>query len=344
MLGHAVTFSLDLLSIPCFFSAKGSNKCIVLDGILSERAVKIQLISDNKSPCINNADEASGRFFYNHVKITITDEIEDLRSSDYIEGRARYLLMTYQQIVVEAVNRLVSYFKYDKRNPHLRNISHFDLLKQDHEFYNPEWRTLDGEPLTVSKAPITSGIISIPGVGLLQDNFFGITPFVDEDIAPLQYHVFSGRNTTLTDELLSDAQSSALSHHLRRAVLELAISIEVFVKSTFFKREKIAGSAFEYLEDKGKENIKVIELLDGVSLYAFGESFRKHSPDAYRDIDYIFRCRNKIAHRGECKYRDDSGDWREVDIERLRSWWNSTLAMFNWLKVKTQSNDASNSA
>jgi len=332
MPGHKVTFSLDLLSIPCFFSAKGDSKHIVLDGIINERAVKIQLISD-KSPGIKKADEVDDRFFYNYVKITIYDEVEDLRHNDFVAGRAHYLLFsTYQPIVIETINRLVSYFKYEKRNPHLRKISQIDLLKQEHEFHNPEWSTLDGEPFSVFDSPIQSGIISIPGIGFLQDNFFGITAFNDESIETLRQHVFSGKDITLTDELLSDAQSSALLNNLRRAVLELAITIEVFVKNNFFKREKIAGSAFEYLEDKGKENIKVIELLDGASMYAFGESFRKHAPNAYKDIDYIFRCRNKIAHRGECKYRDDSGVWHEVNFELLREWWASTLTMFNWLQ------------
>ena len=33
-------------------------------------------------------------------------------------------------------------------------------------------------------------------------------------------------------------------------------------------------------------------------LYAFGESFKEHSAQHYKNIDYLFRTRNKVAHMG----------------------------------------------
>lgn len=138
----------------------------------------------------------------------------------------------------------------------------------------------------------------------------------------------------LGDELLSDAQNAALSNNMRRAILELVISIEVVVKGSFFKQSKIAGAVFEYFEDKGRETIKVLELLDGAALSAFGESFKLVRPKAFKDIDHAFRCRNKIAHRGEVKFRDDSGIWNTPDQKVLEQWWGSTIEMFNWLRAK----------
>lgn len=335
MSGLVVRFSLNILSIPYYFLAKGSSKHITIEGAINDLPTKIELLSEN-SPGVTNASGTESKFLFNIVVVEITDQNEDLRNHNFIEGRARCLLRTYQQIVVEAINRLILYFKYELRNPFMRGISDLDLLKEEYAFYNPEWLTLEGDRIKISDKPITSGVISIPGVPLMQDNLFGIKQFTEENVSALQEQVFSNRKYDLTEELLSDAQTSALHHNLRRSVLELAITIEVFVKNMFFKREKVAGSAFEYLEDKGKENIKIIDLLDGASVYAFGESFKIYSPNSYKNIDYIFRCRNKIAHRGESKYRDDAGVWQEVDFEKLRIWWVSTLEMMSWLKAKVQ--------
>jgi hypothetical protein len=338
MPGLIIKFSLSLVNLPCYLSAKGPSKCITIEGMIDEIPTKIQLVSD-KSSGVTNPEGTESKFFFNNAVIEITDRNEDLKNCEFIAVRARYLLMSYQKIVVEALNRLILYFKYELRNPLMRGISHYDFLKEEHAFYNPEWFTLAGERIEFQSSPFNSGIISFPGIAFLQDDFFGIKQFTEDNTSALQEHVFSNKKYDLTDELLSDAQASALQHQLRRSVLELAITIEVFVKNMFFKRERIAGSAFEYLEDKGKESIRVLDLLDGASVYAFGESFKKHSPATYKDIDHIVRCRNKIAHRGEAKYRDDSG-WHEVDFEKLRLWWKSTLEMISWLESRIKDSDA----
>lgn len=334
MRGFTVKFKLQLISIPCFLSAKNSNSEILLDGIVADHKVRV-LLSSKNSPGLTNAGSGEKRFFFNALEIEIYNDNEDLVNCEFIYGRARAVLMVYQDIVLEVLNNLISYFKYDLRNPRLRQISVIDLLPQAKDLYNPEWSTLDGKPIKISDGPIEPELFSAPGVGLLQDNLFGIIAYTDDKYAALLERTFAPVDRPLVEDLLSDAQASALSGNLRRAVLELAITIEVYVKNNFFKREKIAGSAFEYLEDKGKDTIKVIELLDGAAAYAFGESFKKLNPPAYKDIDHVFRCRNKIAHRGEARFRDDNGNWIQVDFDLLRKWWCSTLEMFAWLKLKS---------
>ena len=334
MSGVVVTFSLDLMLIPCLILAKGSDAKLTVAIIVSDMPVEVHLTSMG-APSITNANGSDRRFFYNKVSISITKPDENLADSDFIEGRARFLLMEFQQVVVDVLNRLVSYFKYEKRHPNLRELSFFDLLKQEEQFCNPTWQTLAGIPLAVSASPVSSGVISIPGIGLLREDFFGISLFTSDESPNLERWISSAdHDIGLGDQLLSDAQSAALSNNIRRAVLELVISIEVVVKGAFFKQAKIAGAVFEYLEDKGRETIKVVELLDGAASSAFGESFKAAWPKSYKDIDHAFRCRNKIAHRGEVKFRDDAGNWHTPDNELLRQWWTSTIEMFNWLEEK----------
>lgn len=337
MSGIVVTFSLDLMLIPCLILAKGSDAELKVTVIVSDMPVEVKLTSRG-APSISNADGTYRRFVYNKVSISITRPEENLANSDFIEGRARYLLMEFQGVVVDVLNRLISYFKYEKRHPNLRELSFFDLLKQEEQFCNPTWQTLEGIPLAVSANQVSSGVISIPGIGWLREDYFGISLFTADESQNLERWIsMTDHDIGLGDQLLSDAQGAALSNNIRRAVLELVISIEVVVKSAFFKQAKIAGAVFEYLEDKGRETIKVVELLDGASASAFGESFKTAFPKSYKDIDHAFRCRNKVAHRGEVKFRDDAGNWHTPDNELLRQWWASTIEMFNWLQEKVDS-------
>lgn len=335
MAGIITTFTLDLMAISCLIPTKGDCKELVLVVDIRNYSIKATLFSENP-PTLKKPNEAFARFIYNKISISITNPEEDLSESEFIEGRARYLLMEYRHIVVDVINKIISYFKYKKRNPGLRFISIIDLLKQELELCNPKWESMNGAPITVSQEPITSGIIVINGIGYLQDNLFGSSLFSLEDSSSIQDWFSSADNTDvmLAEQLLSDAQSAAISNNFRRAILELVVSIEVFVKEAFFKQDKISASVFEYIEDKGRETVKIIELLDGASISAFGESFKAASPASFRNIDHAFRCRNKIAHRGEVRFRDDSGVWHSPDRELLIQWWNSTLEMFAWLNTK----------
>ncbi|AXW62553.1 hypothetical protein CJO94_12135 [Ralstonia solanacearum] len=334
MTGTVVTFSLDLLSIPFFFQAKGDDDDVLLSLRVNGLPVRVTLSSEN-SPALTDGGSGLKRFFYNKISIKISSPDEDLQSHDFVEGRARFLLMEFQAVVIEVINRLVRYFKYNLRHPNLREITYVDLLNQEQQFCNPVWQVTDGTIIAVSDKPISSGVLSILGVGLLHGDLFGIVPFTTEKAQHLEQCVIStDHSASLSDQLLSDAQGAALAGNIRRAVLELAVSIEVFVKTAFFKQEKIAGSVFDYLEDKGRETVKVIELLDGVAFHAFGESYKNASPQFFRHLDHIFRCRNKIAHRGEARYRDDTGAWHQPDQELLRQWWKAAIDMFVWLQSK----------
>ena len=49
-------------------------------------------------------------------------------------------------------------------------------------------------------------------------------------------------------------------------------------------------------------------------------------------IDYLFRCRNKVVHRGNAVYRDARGKLREATNKNLEDWWIAALKLINWLK------------
>ena len=338
MVGLKAVFHLDLMPLSCGFQARGAASEIVISATIGGLLVDVRLSSEN-SPEITRGATGERRCFYNKIAISINKENEELLGDKLAEGRAHELLAEFQDVVVEIINRLVSYFKHYRRQPNLRRISRFDLLGQEQAFYNPSWASIDGRPLALSGKSTNAGIRSVPYVGwLFQGDSFGATPF-DSHLTDELHAVFSSGSSEvpLSAQLLSDAQGAALSNNLRRAVLELAISVEIFVKAAFFKQDRTAGAAFDYLEDKGREALKVTELLDGVALYAFGVSFKVSAPNEFRQIDYLFRCRNKIAHRGEAIYRDDRAVWVRPDSNQLQIWWTAVVLMISWLQEKVDS-------
>ena len=126
-------------------------------------------------------------------------------------------------------------------------------------------------------------------------------------------------------------------------MLELAVACEVFVKETFLGSNYRASRVYEALEDRGKVNLRVLDLIDIGGAAVTGSSFRTHDPEAFRDIDNLFRARNKSAHRGKVTYRDDSGV-HEVTFRVLVRWWTSAAKLFEWASRGEDSERASSAA
>ena len=105
------------------------------------------------------------------------------------------------------------------------------------------------------------------------------------------------------------------------------------VKRTFFAKASPAGAAFDYLEDKAKVSVRVLELLDVIAEEAFSRSYRKENGADYQYIDQLFRCRNKIAHRGELLFRDDHGATVQVDAKTVGIWWLAVANLKDWLET-----------
>ena len=227
----------------------------------------------------------------------------------------------YRRVAVEAVNRVIRFFKYEMNTPRLREFSVHDA-----EFRNPQWTNRNGKELQSGILELTSTVLSPPGPGLL-----GEKDFTEDEDAKLGRALQNDLDIETHRDFLSDAQTSILHDKLRRAILEMAIACEVAVKGAFFAKATAAGAAYEYLEDKRRVRVKVIELIDGAAKLAFGQSFKDVDPDAYMHIDFLFRARNRVAHRGERTYRDDVGTECQVDRPTLEAWRASVDTLMKWI-------------
>lgn len=243
-----------------------------------------------------------------HLDYTIQEE--------YFEKR----IDQFAKIAREAINRMIRFFKFSLQTPLLRELS------ADHQcFRNPDWT--DENDKIIGKARVVIVAERVPGLW----GELGVKKLTPDRLGALVEFLARPTGHSLTAQLLSEAQSAWFEGNLRRSVLELAIACEVTVKRLFFSTESPAGAAFDYLEDKGKVNIRVIELADKVAQEAFGRSYRVESPDDYKNIDNLFRCRNKVVHRGELTFKDDPGNFIAADANMVASWSASVAALAEWI-------------
>ena len=225
----------------------------------------------------------------------------------------------YKTAAHEIANRVLKYFRYRLLTPSVRLLPHWDQA-----LASPIWYNSQGHELGPSRVVMAQ---PIPGV----HGELGVLALTLGRIAELAQYVASPVDTPLELTLLSDAQTAWFEDNLRRTVLELAICAEVLVKRRYFSAASPAGAAFDYLEDRSKISVRVLELLDAISLEAFAKSYRVECSEHYKSIDALFRCRNKIAHRGELTYRDDSGQLHHPDKQEIAAWWASVSHLRGWL-------------
>lgn len=236
--------------------------------------------------------------------------------ADYFRNRSP----AFEEAAHEAVNRVIRFFRYKLNTPLL-----YEIPVWHQSLCNPKWKDETGK--IVGKGPIT-----IRG-GKVHGSYgeLGVLEFTPDMAESFSDYLSEPSAPSLTEEILTDAQSAWFDGNLRRSVLELAIACEIIVKRRFFSGDSPAGAAFDYLEDRAKVSVRVPELLDRVCLEAFARSFRVEHSTAYLDVDHLFRCRNKIAHRGDLSYRDDGGHMITVDASTVQRWWNSVATMRSWL-------------
>ena len=228
----------------------------------------------------------------------------------------------YKHAALTILNRLIRFFKFRMKSPYLH-----EFIEHEECFQNPTWEDENGGSLDSGIHEASGKVISPPGPRLFSER-----DFTAEDDLNLKECLAADIEPETFEEFLTDAQTSILSGKWRRAILEMAIACEVAVKQLFFGEGTIAPSVFEYLEDKRRIRVNVIELLDGAAKHTFGESFREANPTAFQDIDLLFRCRNKVAHKGELTYRHDSGIQDLVNQETLERWWASTEELMVWIR------------
>ncbi len=242
-----------------------------------------------------------------------------------LSARGNFLrskLPEYQTVARELANRILQFFQYALLTPQVERIPRWD-----HTLHNPTWFDSDENKLRSGTGTVL--FQPIPGIGGELDT----KKLSPNELSELQsYLVAVPTEPPLALALLSDAQTAWFDGNMRRSVLELAICAEVLVKRRFFAEASPAGVAFDYLEDKAKISVRVLELLDAVAEEAFANSYKKQEPNNYREIDHLFRCRNKIAHRGELTFRDDSGKPVVVEAPLVKNWWHAVHNLMIWLQ------------
>jgi hypothetical protein len=247
--------------------------------------------------------ESGGRDFSNRVQ--------------WMEPRTE----AYKAIAKTVARRFVLFCKHVLRTPHL---SHFG----DSEFLAPAWSDTAGTVVESGIVELSVQMIRPSGPHLL-----GERELTDADDFAVTAALSADRDVTTPQQFLSDAQSSCLNGNVRRAVLELAIACEVAIKYAFFAKGTPAAAAAEYLAER--RDIRALDLIDKPALEAFSESFKTAMPAHECNLDYLFRARNKVAHRGVALFRDRQEAIHTVDRPMLESWMQSVLALFQWLELKT---------
>lgn len=227
----------------------------------------------------------------------------------------------YKAAAREIANRILRFFQYSLSTPLVRQISTWDQALHAATWWDANGREVRGDVIFVAEP--------LPG----RRGEMGVRRLTPTELPELQAFVSNPIEPSLTLTLLSDAQTAWFEGSLRRSVLELAICTEVMVKRRFFAGDSPVGAAFDYLEDRAKVSVRVLDLVDSVAQEAFGKSYKAEDPDNHKRIDHLFRCRNKIAHRGELSFRDDSGKTVTVDAPLVVTWWQAVSHLRTWLEA-----------
>lgn len=288
------------------------------------------LFSLDKSDGIRAPNEKYTTYSSNFAKIRVSREedeaiplYEDKKYPHYFADRTDI----YAQAAINVLNKLLRFFKYKLGNPSLHDVS----LNNHAGFDNPEWEDCNG-------TKIDPGFNTNSGSragGITYYNFLGIKSY-NKNVhgTSLQQALRILHEPELFEEILSDARTAIVQDNYRRAILEMAIACEIYVKQFFFSTSELSSAVFDYLEEKRKIEVGVMDLIHNISKYAFGESFKDIKKKDYRNIDYLFRARNKIAHQGQCFYKDDKGIKKDIYDDTLKAWWESINSLLSWLSSK----------
>jgi len=219
--------------------------------------------------------------------------------------------LIYRKVAIEALCRFLRFFKYRQAHALLRDIIGEDLD-------NPGWTDDTGQE-------VPSGVhfreLSLYGIEL--DDEVGIQALAGADDPALQQALAEPPiEPELYEELLSDARAALFQGHLRRAVLELAISCEVGIRHTFFIKAPTGRH----------KKRKIYHLLDQEAAREFGQSFKVTDARTYADIDHLFQCRDQIAHQGKGEYKAAGGPSPVVDQAAAKAWFKAADRLFHWLR------------
>ena len=299
-----------------------------------EYSIKITFSAIEYGPKSGRVGSDIYKQLVNTIEISISKEVGDIPEIPKTEKGGRdYSKITsyfeelrngYEALAKKYYIRLLSYFKFDLHQPFL-DLEYIN----ENEFSNPIWSDSNGVDYGIVRG--LHHAEAIPG---MHGDCMDITTLTVNDKESLINALKTDKDVELFQQMMSDAQSAILNGDLRRAVFELAVTCELVTKRKYFSENNISGFAFDYFEDKGKVKITVNELITNVASEVLGESFNSYSSIDCKNIDYLFRCRNKVAHRGHVIFKDDSGNLHSPDVRTLKEWYLSVCKLIDWLKSK----------
>lgn len=325
-------FSIDL-EFPIIVECKDEDHYLYsLDHC--EYHVDIELQFMDGSPKRGYVDSDLFKKLVNKIEITVTRDVEDIPviptnemgGSDFtkVSGYFKNLTKEYSDVAETYYKNLIRIVKFDLKQP-FHDEDNYDCDC----FSNPRWSIVNGD--YIGTVGFYHRVKVIPG---MCENNLGAKPLRINQKQEVETKLKVNACTELYQEILSDAQAAVFNGDIRRAVFEMAIVCELSTKRKYFNEGGISGLAFDYFEDKGKIKVTVLELISSVAEEALGESFKKHLPNDYVNIDYLFRCRNKVAHRGQVAYKDDSSNLIRPNHVMVKKWFSSVEALLSWLSSK----------
>jgi hypothetical protein len=234
---------------------------------------------------------------------------------DYFNTRS-----SYHSICSATLVNIIRYFKYTLHQPYLSECKPGagDFSWQDN-------RGNDYGSLSVG--------ISLKPIPGMNKETMNIQPLDKDHHEFFSQSLSSNSEPTLTEEIYSDSQTALLDNDLRKGIVNLCVTVDTAIKGKLFSGAP-SSSAFDYLDDKGKINLPLIEYLGPISNHALGESFKAFSLEDYKNIDYLIRCRNKVAHKGEIYFKLDNGVATKPNREMAEQWYLSVGALLDWVDSK----------
>jgi hypothetical protein len=265
-------------------------------------AIRLQISRDEEN--IPTPDPESGK-------------ISSTAWNEWIYPKKGKFKICAQQVIIH----IFDFFKHKLGSP-----IHYKTNDWDDALNNPKWLDQHNNVIPCNIHTISSkALIGAEGT-------FGTKALSESESSNIFDSETTNTSDNLFDQMICDARIAWYEGNMRRSILELAIATEISIKRRFFAASTPAGAAFDYLEDKGKTTIRAIDLIDAVAREAFSSSFKDDHPSQHKDIDHLFRCRNKIAHRGEAIFKDDKNNIIQADSDMVNSWYMSVMALQSWLR------------
>ena len=254
--------------------------------------------------------------------IEVTKEVEAFEpknADQYGPLRELYRLAAYK-----VAKRLLSFFRFELHNPFTWPIETTTFKS---------WKWLDEQRTEIHEDPKGAIMAHFPGfpspanraklssTALPRSREHELVAALQRDTEP---HV--------SRQLQAQAQEAIFENQYMTAVLLLAVSCEVSIKTTFFKEGSPASEAYDFLEDNRKVEASPIDLIHKVAKRAFGSSFKEANAAGFEAIDHLFRCRNKVAHRARAVYRTNGEAFQTLDHGTLIEWWYRVDELLTWLQ------------